>query len=250
MKQTQSQKPSAATRAQGKAKESPPELLVGYYRVSTKQQGQSGLGLEAQQESVRRFAASRGATIVAEFAEVETGTTKRFRPVLDQAISRTKAIRGRLVLAKLDRLARSVSFTSRLMEEGLKFTACDIPNASEVVVHILAAVAQEEARLISQRTQAALRAFRARGGLLGCSRPDCPLLRPEVQRKGSAAGGRSTQALADKAYGPVMREMIDLYRQLNTYEGVAAELTRRGRLTRNQCRWSKTQVRRVLSRWA
>ena len=124
----------------------PTVKIIAYYRVSTKRQGESGLGLDAQRSSVETYAKSIGATIVAEFVEVETGTGKADRPKLAQAIARTRAVRGKLVVAKIDRLARNVAFTSALMDSGCDFIACDNPHATRLTIHILAAVAEDEAR--------------------------------------------------------------------------------------------------------
>jgi DNA invertase Pin-like site-specific DNA recombinase len=145
--------------------------LVAYYRVSTKKQGASGLGLEAQQAAVQAYAKQCGGTIAAEFVEVESGK-RADRPKLAEAISRARGLRGVLVVAKLDRLARSVAFTSALMDSGVEFVACDNPHANRLTIHILAAVAENEARAASQRTTEALAAAKARGVKLGSARPD------------------------------------------------------------------------------
>jgi DNA invertase Pin-like site-specific DNA recombinase len=102
--------------------------IIPYYRVSTKKQGRSGLGLEAQKAAVQAFVRQRNATIVAEYREVETGK-KSNRPKLGEAISHAKLAKATLVVAKLDRLARNVAFTSALMESGVEFVACDSPHA-------------------------------------------------------------------------------------------------------------------------
>ena len=136
---------------------------VAYYRVSTDQQGSSGLGLEAQRASAHRFADGR---IICEFVECESGT-KNNRPQLNAAIQSCKNTGATLLVAKLDRLFRSVLFTAQLMESGVDFVACDTPNVNRLTIHILAAVAEEEARLISERTKAALAARKARGLPLG-----------------------------------------------------------------------------------
>ena len=138
---------------------------VAYYRVSTKQQGQSGLGLEAQETAVNAFAAKNGYTLVAPpFTEVETGTNKKARPELEAALQRCRELDATLLIAKLDRLARNVHFISGLIESGVKFIAVDMPTVDNMTVHILAAVAEKEAKLISERTKAALDAKRDKDG--------------------------------------------------------------------------------------
>src|SRR5687767_2981985 len=144
--------------------------IVAYYRVSTKRQGQSGLGLEGQQAAVEAFAKQHGAKIVASYTEVESGK-RADRPALAQAIPHAKLAKATLVVAMLDRLARNVAFLSSLMESGCDFVAVDNPHANKLTIHILAAVAQDEAERISERTKAALKAAKRRGVKLGSARP-------------------------------------------------------------------------------
>ncbi len=140
--------------------------FVSYFRVSTDKQGASGLGLEAQREAVARHVASAGGRIVARFEEIESGK-KDDRPQLAAALAECRARHATLVIAKLDRLARRVSFISALMESGVDFVACDNPHATRLTIHILAAVAEHEREMISARTKAALAAAKARGVKLG-----------------------------------------------------------------------------------
>ncbi len=140
--------------------------LIAYYRVSTRKQDKSGLGLEAQKNAVTVFAERIGCEIIAEFKEVESGKINH-RPELNEALELCEITGARLVIAKLDRLSRSVAFLSGLMESKVKFTACDNPEATELTIHILAAVAQAERIAISERTKAALQAAKARGVILG-----------------------------------------------------------------------------------
>lgn len=139
---------------------------VSYYRVSTAKQGESGLGLEAQQASVRHFVSGRAGELLGEFTEVESGKLSS-RPILLEAIALCRKRKAVLVIAKLDRLARNVAFVSSLMEAGIEFVAVDAPFANRLMVHILAAVAENEREQISQRTRAALAAAKARGVRLG-----------------------------------------------------------------------------------
>jgi DNA invertase Pin-like site-specific DNA recombinase len=140
--------------------------FVSYLRVSTARQGISGLGLEAQRAAVAGFLDGGDWTLVQEVLEVESGK-RNDRPALATAIKLCRKHRATLVIAKLDRLARNVAFISNLMESGVEFVAVDMPQANRFVVHILAAVAEQEAEAISTRTKAALAAAKARGTKLG-----------------------------------------------------------------------------------
>src|SRR6056297_717776 len=136
---------------------------VAYYRVSTKRQGSSGLGLEAQRKAVEELVVREGLELVATFTEVESGTGKSIRPQLEGAVKTSRAADAILLIAKLDRLARDVHFLSGLKRAGVRFKACDIPEADNFTINILASVAEREAELTSERTKAALAAARARG---------------------------------------------------------------------------------------
>lgn len=138
---------------------------VAYYRVSTKRQGRSGLGLEAQQAAVSAFLECSD-TVIAEFTEVVTGR-KENREQLQKAMKIAKAKGVPILIAKLDRFSRRVSFIASMMECGVQLTIAEMPRATEFQLHIFAALAQEERRLISERTKAALRQVRKRGTLLG-----------------------------------------------------------------------------------
>ena len=142
--------------------------IVAYYRVSTAKQGRSGLGLEAQQAAVQNYLNGGTWELAGEFIEVESGR-KTERPELVKALALCKKHKATLVIARLDRLARNVHFISGLMEAKVKFVACDMPEATPFMLHIYAAVAQEEARAISARTKAALAAAKQRGVRLGAT---------------------------------------------------------------------------------
>jgi DNA invertase Pin-like site-specific DNA recombinase len=122
--------------------------LIPYYRVSTKRQGEGGLGLEAQQCTVQEFARKGHHEIVASYQEVETGK-RADRPQIARALAHAKRAKASPVIAKLDRLARNVHFLSGLMESGVEFLCCDMPSANKLTLHILAAVAEDEARRTS-----------------------------------------------------------------------------------------------------
>jgi Resolvase, N terminal domain len=140
--------------------------FVAYYRVSTERQGRSGLGLEAQQEAVRSYLNGGRWRLDAEVIEIESGK-RSDRPKLAEALRLCRLHGAKLIIARLDRLARNVAFVSALMESGVDFVAVDFPQANRLTVHILAAVAEHEAKAISERTKAALAAAKARGKKLG-----------------------------------------------------------------------------------
>ena len=143
------------------------EKFVAYYRVSTDRQGQSGLGLEAQKQAVTCFIKGNGNTLIREFTEIESGKTAKNRPQLLSAMKLCKKEKATLIIAKLDRLARNVHFISGLMESKIPFVAVDNPHATPLTIHILAAVAEDERKRISQRTKEALAAAKAKGKKLG-----------------------------------------------------------------------------------
>lgn len=139
--------------------------FIAYYRVSTDRQGASGLGLEAQREAVARFTGT--GALAAEYTEIESGKRHTNRPQLAAALTDCKKRKATLIIAKLDRLARNVHFISGLMESGVEFVAVDMPQANRLTVHIMAAFAEHEREMISQRTKAALAQAKRRGTVLG-----------------------------------------------------------------------------------
>ena len=141
--------------------------FVSYYRVSRKEQGISGLGMSAQKSSVTTFVNNQQGIIIQEFTEIETGTNKRQRIEIYKAIQLAKNEGAILVIAKLDRLARNVSFVSSLMDSGIEFVAVDMPTANNFTIHIFSALAEQEAKLISSRTKQALAELKKRGTILG-----------------------------------------------------------------------------------
>lgn len=143
-----------------------PQTFVAYFRVSTTRQGESGLGLDAQRDVVRRYVQDVGGSLRSEHTEIESGKNCN-RPVLAGAIAECRKHKSVLLIAKLDRLARNVAFISNLMDGGVDFVAVDFPAATRLLLHILAAVAENEREQISQRTKAALAAAKQRGVRLG-----------------------------------------------------------------------------------
>lgn len=167
--------------------------IVALIRVSTTRQGRSGLGLEAQQENIRRYAEQRNAEVIATYIEVETGK-RASRVELNKALQHARRAKAVLVVAKLDRLARNVHFISGLMQSGVPFDCADRPGADPFRLHIEAAIAEEEARKISQRTREALAAAKARGTKLGAANPNCRNLTDDARQRGADATREKTQA--------------------------------------------------------
>lgn len=174
---------------------------VAYYRVSTAAQARSGLGLEAQRRAVAEMCAGKGMEIIAEFTEVESGK-RHDRPELDEALRRAKLTGAILVVAKLDRLSRSVAFLSTLQDSGARFIAADMPEANELTVHLLGAVAQAERKAISARTKEALRSARERGVRLGNPNGAVAL---RQAGKGNAAALAARRAAADERAAQLVR---------------------------------------------
>jgi DNA invertase Pin-like site-specific DNA recombinase len=151
-----------------------PDQFVTYYRVSTTRQGISGLGLEAQRQTVERYLAGRSQTVLGSFTEVETGKGSNAlekRPQLRLALEMCRKTGSTLLIAKLDRLARNVHFVSGLIETGVDFIAADMPNANKVMIQMHAVMSEWERDQISERTKAALAAAKARGVVLGATGP-------------------------------------------------------------------------------
>lgn len=217
---------------------------VAYYRVSTRRQGESGLGLEAQREAVRRFIA--GADLTSEHQEIESGG-KADRPALEAALRDCRIHSATLVIAKLDRLARSVAFISRLQEDGVQFVAVDLPHANNFTVQIMAAVAEHERRLIAERTRAALQAARARGTKLGGRRGAHRIEDHADRGRQRSAEVRTAQAdaLASDRF-----EVVRTIRAegVSSLQGIARELNKRSIPAPRGGSWSAGQVRRVVSR--
>ncbi len=206
--------------------------IISYLRVSTTKQFQSGLGLEAQREAVTSFAATRGRTILAEYVEAESGK-RDDRPALAEAIAHAKRAGATLLIARLDRLSRSVALISRLMEAGVEFQAADMPEANRFVVHIMSAVAEWEREQISARTKAALAAAKVRGVKLGT-------------HGAVLAATRKAEALE---YAERLRPILaGIVGPGVTLQATADCLTRQNVATREGGQWTPTSVRNTLLR--
>lgn len=213
--------------------------LVAYYRVSTDGQGKSKLGLEAQTALVARYADVVGGSVVAEFTDVETGKGDGLaRPQMVRALAYAKRHRCKLVIGKLDRLGRNVHFISGLMESGVDFVAADSPGDDRFILHVKAAVAEDEARKISDRTKAALAALKVRGVVLGT-----PANLTDVAR---AKGAAKNKEAATAAYALILPLCSKLRSEGQSYTAIADRLNALGHTTRRGCAWSQVQVMRVL----
>jgi DNA invertase Pin-like site-specific DNA recombinase len=211
---------------------------VSYLRVSTDKQGKSGLGLEAQRKAVADFLNGGRWELLTEFVEVESGN-RSDRPQLAAALAACKKHKAKLVIAKLDRLARNVNFVSGLMETGVEFVAADMPFANKLTIHILAAVAEHEREAISARTKAALAAAKARGVKLGG--PKLPL----AQLNGAKANRTEADQFAANTL-PLIREAQKT--GASSLRAIAEILNARGVRTARGGRWAATQVREILRR--
>ncbi len=231
--------------------------VVAYYRVSTEAQGRSGLGLDAQRTAVTTLSSSRGWTIIAEFTEVESGK-RNDRLQLAAALHHAKVTGGTLMIAKLDRLSRNAAFIAALQDSGSKFIAADMPEANELTVHIMAAVAQAEREAISSRTKAALAAAKARGhrkdgqpftaGRLGNPNGAAALRRAA---KGNVASVGSIKANADAFAAPLAPVVERLRAQgCTSLPMLAAALNDEGMRTARGGKWHPSTVRNLLTRLA
>ena len=223
----------------------PSPRLVAYERVSTARQGQSGLGLEAQRKAIDDFAASRNAAITARFTEVESGK-RADRPELLKALNLAKLTGATLVIAKLDRLSRNAAFLLTLRDSDVRFLACDMPEANDLTVGIMALVAQQEREAISRRTREALAAAKARGVKLGNPNGAGALRRAG---KGGAALRATVRDNADRHAAELAEVLADIRANgHSTLRAMAAELNSRGILTRRGGRWHVSNVKNLIGR--
>lgn len=219
--------------------------FVAYYRVSTKRQGESGLGLDGQLAAIEAHVQRYGGALIGSYTEVESGR-RVDRAELRKALSHAKRSRATLVVAKLDRLARNVSFLSALLDAGIDFLACDNPHANRLTIQILAVIAEDEARRCSERTKAALQAYKARGGKLGAHLPQCRKLTREARCRGARRAGEVLHAMAQEAYQDISPLLKTWHEDGVTQQEIARKLESLGHTTRRGRRWSQSQVSRIL----
>jgi DNA invertase Pin-like site-specific DNA recombinase len=221
--------------------------FMAYFRVSTDKQGRSGLGLEAQRQAVARYLKGAEWRVIGKYTEVESGR-RSDRPELAKALAAARLHRVPIIVAKVDRLTRSVAFLSRLLEAGVDVRFADLPQiegpTGRFMLQQMASVAELEAGLISSRTKAALAAAKARGVKLGGNRG--AIISPEAR-----ATGRATQTARSKArvadLTPILAELNST--GITTLAAIAQALTdRRIPTAKGVSSWSPTQVSRVLAR--
>jgi DNA invertase Pin-like site-specific DNA recombinase len=219
--------------------------FISYLRVSTERQGRNGLGIEAQRQAVRDFLDGGRWQLIGEHVEVETGKNDD-RPELKKALHLAKVTGATLVIAKLDRLSRNLAFIANLQDSNAKFVCADMPDANELTIHLFAAIAQHERKLISQRTKAALAAVKARGKKLGNPNGAAPLRRAA---KGNVSAVQAIRTGADRHAQDVL-PIIEAIRSqgVTSFNGIAAELNRRDILTARGGQWHATTVRNLLAR--
>lgn len=203
--------------------------FVAYYRVSTDRQGDRGHGLDAQRKAVADYLNGGEWELVGQYTEVESGKRHDNRPELERALAAARKHKAKLIIAKLDRLARNVAFIAGLMEQKVDFVCCDMPNATPFMLHIYAAVAEEERRTIAARTRAGLAAAKAKGVILG----------------NASLAARNAAEAVDRA-----NDIAPTLNELRAYSNRAAavELNRRKIPTPTGAPWSGKTVGRARAR--
>lgn len=224
--------------------------LIGLIRVSTDKQGESGLGLEAQEAALEAYAARTGSRLLKVYREIESGGHDDLadRPELLRALAHARRTGSVLVIAKLDRLLRSTVAHSAIKVSGVKFIALDNESANELTMDILVAVGADERRRIKERTRAALQALKARGVPLGASRPESRNLSPADRAKGTVAAAVSHARRADAAYADLVPVVTELRAEGKSHRQIAQWLNAEGYVTRTGKPWNGVQVGRVLER--
>lgn len=216
-----------------------------YFRVSTAAQGRSGLGLEAQRHAVETFCSRRGCEVLAEFVEIESGKRNE-RPELLKALHHAKVTGATLVVAKMDRLSRNLAFLATLQDSGARFVAADMPEANELTVNIMGAVAQAEREAISTRTKEALQAAKARGVKLGNPNGAAALKRAG---RGNAAAVEALKVGANDHAANLAPIIAHLKAEgLTSLRDLAGALNERRMLTPRGGKWHPTSVKNLLVR--
>lgn len=237
---------------------------VVYYRLSLMKFGSVGLGLDAQRAMFEAFRVSRPGDVLGEYTEIETGKTLKKslkRPELTKAIERARVTNATLVIARLDRLARNVAFTSALMESGLDFVCCDMPTADRFTLHIISAVAEREGQMISERTSAALQALKARGVKLGSARDghwdgmtkkgDATRLerRDAGLQKAQQSSREVIQEEMSRQYEPIIPWIREMRAAGMTMQGIVDALNAKGCRTRRDMPWNMGTLHRLISKY-
>lgn len=221
---------------------------IAYYRVSTKKQGTSGLGLDAQEASVIHHVNGHG-KLIASYTEVESGK-KSERIELAKALRHAERNKATLIVAKLDRLSRNVAFLSALMESKVDFICADMPTANKLTIHIMAAMAEHEGKVISERTKAALTQAKIRGVKLGSHREGHWEGKEQLRLNGLAKGreqaAKSNKTKKIEAYSDLVPQIIEYKKSGKTLQQIANILNDSGHKTRRGKSWSHVQILRLL----
>ncbi|MDJ1505171.1 recombinase family protein [Xanthocytophaga agilis] len=215
------------------------KTYVAYYRVSTQKQGQSGLGLEAQKRTVEKFC--EGGQILAEYTDIESGKNNN-RPELLKAIAYAKSKDALLVIAKLDRLSRNVYFISSLLESRVYFKACDLPEADHFTVHLFAALAEKERKMISERTKAALQSKKEKGFKLGTPAN----LNDQARKKAIETIQKNAQLNEHNIKAKAMALLLK--KEALSLRQIAARLNELGYVTRYGKPFQATSVKRLVDK--
>ena len=221
------------------------QKYVVYYRVSTQKQGISGLGIDAQKASVKSFLKARGGEIVDACTETESGKNNH-RPRFKEAVEAVKENNAILLVAKLDRLSRDVHFITGLRKEGINFTACDMPDANKLTINIMAVMAEQERKLIAERTKAALAAAKRRGKKLGTSNKK---IKSALKKKGWKNSLTKRKRRAD-SFAESLRSKIEFLRieEKKTQQAIVKHFNEYNVAAARGGKWHITQLQRVMER--
>jgi DNA invertase Pin-like site-specific DNA recombinase len=230
-----------------------PTNLIAYRRVSTARQGASQLGLEGQEAAVTTYANAYGGVVLRTYTEIETGK-RDDRPELANALSDCRRSKAALVIARLDRLSRNTKFLLTLLEGGVDVAFCDLPHIppgalGKFLLTQMAAVAELEAGMISERTKAALAAYKARGGVLGAARAGAYRLPGGANPTASVRAGEVSRATAVAAYADLIPSIRSLRDEGRSLRQIAKTLNEQGHTLRGGGPWSAIQVSRILRRY-
>jgi len=216
--------------------------FVSYLRVSTNKQGVNGLGIEGQRQSIENYLNGGDWEIIKEFVEVESGKNND-RKQLKQALNYCKNTGSTLIIAKLDRLSRSVSFISHLMETEVDFICCDFPSANRLTIHILAAVAEHEREMISTRTKNALKVLKDKGVKLGNDN-----LTDEIREKGRIESSKVLKKKSTDFAQSIYGVIYPLKQSGYTLQQIADHLNDEGYQTPRKGLFKPTTVKRIIER--
>ncbi|MEJ5154553.1 recombinase family protein [Gluconobacter wancherniae] len=181
--------------------------FIGYYRVSTDKQGESGLGLQSQKDTINSYVNNKNGILIKEFREIESGKVND-RPMLNEAMEACRLYGATLLIAKLDRLSRDAVFLMNLQRCDVPFTACDMPDANSMTIGIMALLAQQEREMISQRTKDALAVLKAGGKKLGGRRKKSHNFTHDDIEKATLARNEKESAYRARVI-PVIRDLRD-----------------------------------------